>query len=49
MTDVAEPIFVARNIAKRFRGLTALSGVEFQIARGEIWASSGPTAPARRR
>ncbi len=47
MTDVAEPIFVARNVAKQFRGLTALSGVAFQIARGEILGLIGPNGAGK--
>ena len=47
MTDAAEPILVARNIAKRFRGLTALSGIEFQIGRGEILGLIGPNGAGK--
>jgi len=47
MTDAAEPIFVARDIAKRFRGLMALSGVDFQIVRGEILGLIGPNGAGK--
>ena len=37
------------DLVVRFGGITALDGVSFSVARGEIWDSSGRTAPARPR
>ena len=47
MTDPGAPIFAARKIVKRFRGLTALSNVDFQIGRGEILGLIGPNGAGK--
>lgn len=45
MTD--EPLFVARNLTKRFRGLTALSNVNFTIPKGQILGLIGPNGAGK--
>ena len=47
MSDAGSPILIARNIGKRFRGLTALSGIDFQIAQGEILGLIGPNGAGK--
>ena len=43
----AEPIFEVRDLTKRFRGLTALSSVSFQLGRGEILGLIGPNGAGK--
>jgi branched-chain amino acid transport system ATP-binding protein len=47
MSADASPVLAARNIGKRFRGLVALSSIEFQIARGEILGLIGPNGAGK--
>jgi branched-chain amino acid transport system ATP-binding protein len=42
-----EPLLETRAIGKRFGGLAAVSGVDFQIARGEIRALIGPNGAGK--
>jgi simple sugar transport system ATP-binding protein len=41
MTAIAQPILEARNIVKRFGGLTALDHVSFELYPGEVLALAG--------
>jgi branched-chain amino acid transport system ATP-binding protein len=43
----SDPIFSARGLVKKFRGLTALSGVDFEIERGEILGLIGPNGAGK--
>ena len=43
----AEPMFEVRNLTKRFRGLTALSSVTFQLRQGEILGLIGPNGAGK--
>ena len=45
--QVAAPIFEARSLTKRFRGLTALSQVSFRVASGEILGLIGPNGAGK--
>ncbi|WP_254067517.1 ABC transporter ATP-binding protein [Burkholderia sp. L27(2015)] len=42
-----QPIFAARDLSKRFRGLTALSGINFQLKRGEVLGLIGPNGAGK--
>ncbi|HKC59842.1 MAG TPA: ABC transporter ATP-binding protein [Myxococcales bacterium] len=41
------PLFEARGLTKRFRGLTAVSGVTFRVAPGEILGLIGPNGAGK--
>ncbi|MFL5457937.1 MAG: ATP-binding cassette domain-containing protein, partial [Myxococcales bacterium] len=43
----AAPIFEVRKLTKRFRGLTALSDVTFQVFAGEILGLIGPNGAGK--
>ena len=43
----AEPILSVRGSAKRFEGLLALAGVDFDVARGEIFGVIGPNGAGK--
>jgi len=43
----AEPILAVRRISKRYEGLVALAGVEFEVARGEIFGVIGPNGAGK--
>jgi branched-chain amino acid transport system ATP-binding protein len=45
----AQPLLSIRDLALRFGAVTAFAGVSFDVARGELFAVIGPTAPARAR
>ena len=45
--NASGPILQVENITKRFGGLTALSGVSFSIARGEIYGLIGPNGAGK--
>jgi len=47
MDTAAAPLLEARNIEKRFGGLTALSGVSLSIHRGEIYGLIGPNGAGK--
>src|SRR5260370_3315659 len=42
-----EPILSVRGLSKRFDGLLALEGVEFDVARGEIFGILGPNGAGK--
>ena len=42
-----QPILKVKDLTKAFGGVQALNRVSFDVNRGESWASSVPTAPAR--
>ena len=41
------PILSAQNVSKHFRGLEALSGVDFQVAEGSITSVIGPNGAGK--
>ena len=45
----AAPLLCARGVSKRFAGVTALDGVDFDLRAGEVHALWARTAPASRR
>ena len=45
-TDTAPPAIVVDNLVKRFGTFTAVNGVSFAVADGEIFGRSAPTARA---
>jgi len=47
MSAEEQPIFAARDVSKRFRGLTALSGINFQLKRGEVLGLIGPNGAGK--
>jgi branched-chain amino acid transport system ATP-binding protein len=44
---VTAPLFEARGLTKRFRGLTAVSDVTFRVAQGEILGLIGPNGAGK--
>jgi branched-chain amino acid transport system ATP-binding protein len=46
---LGEVVLAVEDVSLAFGGVRALTGVSFDIRKGEIRAIIGPTAPARRR
>jgi branched-chain amino acid transport system ATP-binding protein len=44
---VPEPILAVRGLTKRYEGLVALSAVDFEVARGEIFGVIGPNGAGK--
>src|SRR5437879_10720733 len=42
-----EPILSVRGLSKRFDGLLALEGIDFDVARGEIFGILGPNGAGK--
>jgi branched-chain amino acid transport system ATP-binding protein len=47
VTAAGPPLLEARGLTKRFGGLTAVAGVSFQVARGEIVGLIGPNGAGK--
>ena len=45
--DPAEPLILARSLTKRFGDFSAVSGIDFEVARGEAFGFLGPNGAGK--